>query len=121
MAPEPKGWRIDVPWKAEPKARPKFNSDTKKAYMPKPYAEWKERVAEFIGYQNLPILQGPVGLDVTFRKTGFVVVASEVQIKRFGQADLDNLLGGVMDAIQDGRGYMNDRQVAAARAQFFKE
>ncbi len=118
---DPRGWRIEVPWQAKPKARPNFDSRSKRAYMPDDYMEWKENVADFMALQGLPSLQGTVGLDVTFKKSGFIVVASEVKIKRFGQADLDNLLGGVMDAIQDGGGYTNDRQVSAARMQFYKE
>ena len=121
MAQEPRGWRIEVPWAAKSKARPNFNSEQKRAFMPKEYREWKESVAEFIGYQNVPSLVGAVGMDIEFRKSGFVVVASETKLKRFGRSDIDNLIGGVMDAVQDGGGYKDDRQVSGIRAQFNKE
>jgi Holliday junction resolvase RusA-like endonuclease len=103
------------------KARPNFDSRTKRAYMPKEYMEWKESVADFIKLQRVPSLSGAVGMDISFRKSGFVVVASETQLKRYGRSDIDNLMGGVMDAVQDGGGYKNDSQVAGIRAQFYQE
>lgn len=118
---DPRGWRVEVPWPAMAKKRPRFNSEQRRAYMPKEYMEWKENVAGFMALQKLPSLQGNVALDVTFKKTGFVVIAAETKIRRFGSADIDNLIGGVMDAIQDAGGYRNDRQVTAARMQFNKE
>ena len=37
---------------------------------------------------------------------------------RFGQSDIDNLAGGVLDALQDGGLIMNDNKVVELHAMF---
>lgn len=106
-----------IPWKTIPKARPKFNSDTKRAYMPKEYAEWKEQVAEFLGYQ-LPFIEGNIALFLSFNKAGVRMEIWNVERERFGSADLDNLAGAVMDALQDSGVISNDKQVVMLTAGF---
>jgi len=108
-----KGWECTLPWPPAPKKRPRVT--TNGTYMPKEYKEWKAAVAG-------DALSGPVGLVVEFHKEKIVLMAAEApDITRFGQADIDNLLGGLMDAMQDSGKIQNDRQITAVQMRFAKE
>lgn len=114
-----KGWQVELPWPGMPKKRPRVTSNG--TYMPKEYVKWKEQIAEFLAVQpTVEGLQGPVALVIEFHKDKIIVAASEFDNPRFGSADLDNLIGAVMDAFQDGGAYANDRQVTAVQARFMK-
>jgi len=114
------GFEIDIPWPGKSKPRPRVTS--KGTYNPTEYTEWKRDIAELLSLMPEVVgLQGEVGLVIKFHPDKISVLASQVQIKRFGQNDLDNLVGGLMDALQEAGVYKNDRQVTAIQAQFEKE
>lgn len=114
--------RLNIPYPPMPKKRPRFDSRSKRAYMPKKYMEWKENVAEVAKLTaGVSGLSGPLSLIVEFHKEHMVIVISEGASERFGQADIDNLLGGVMDALQDSEVIHNDRQISRVLAAFNTE
>ncbi len=85
-----------IPWMGKPKARPIVTKNG--THMPKPYTDWKEQVAEFLGY-TLHHVGDNIALELTFTRTGIALVMTPVTMERFGRADIDNLAGGVMDAL----------------------
>ena len=116
---QPKGWSLILPWEGKPKARPRVTENG--TYMPKEYVEWKEAIAEYVRLQNLPTLVGPLSLLSKFYKDRIEVMVSEGAPPRYGQADVDNLSGGLMDALEDAGCYKNDIQIAQLSAQIIKE
>ena len=80
------------------KARPRFGKG--RAFMPPKYMKWKR---EFITLMRLATgpqdpLVGTFALAVTItRKSGKM------------KSDLDNVAGSILDALQDGRFVINDR------------
>jgi len=88
--------------------------------MPKGYAEWKKVVAQFLSLSRMKGVGGPVMLEVVFGSTEIhvrlVPVVGDYQRAKYVTADLDNLLGGVMDALQDSNVLENDSQVVAVTA-----
>ncbi len=104
-----------IPWPGKPKARPKVTLNG--TYMPKDYADWKDQVAEYVG-DKMRHVDDNVLLELTFTRTGIAVVMTPTEMQRFGQADIDNLAGGVMDALQSGGVLGNDSQVVALDASF---
>jgi len=89
--------------------------------MPKEYTEWKDAVAEVVAAERVPALSGPLSLLLTFKKGSVEVTMAEGAPPRFGQGDIDNLIGGVMDALQDAGCFKNDIQIARVIAQIEKE
>ena len=41
-----------IPWKVVPKARPRFNRDTGRAYTAKPYREWLDMTADYVALNH---------------------------------------------------------------------
>ena len=117
--PEPKGWTLELPWKGVPKPRPRVTVNG--TYMPKEYTEWKAAVAEVVAAKRVAVLSGPLSLMVRFKKESVEVIMSEGAPPRFGQGDIDNLVGGLMDALQDAGCFKNDIQVARLQAEIVKE
>ncbi len=116
---EPKGFQIVLPWAGFPKPRPRVTLNG--TYMPKPYTEWKEGVIDVVALSKLPVLSGPLSMMVKFYKDRVEVAMAEGAPARFGQGDIDNLSGGVMDALQDAGVFKNDIQVARLIAEIIRE
>lgn len=105
-----KGFSMTLPWKGKPKARPRVTSNG--TFMPKLYTEWKEAIAEYVKLDPKSTeLEGPLSLVVEFRPKEIMFLISESDTDRHGQGDIDNLLGGLMDALEDAGVYKNDSQV----------
>lgn len=84
--------------------------------MPTEYMAWKNEVATLLP----PMVRGqmidhPVKLFVHFdtNRIGIQLkpLPNAVRPKHLGLNDLDNLVGGVMDALQDADVIVNDRMV----------
>jgi Holliday junction resolvase RusA-like endonuclease len=103
-----------VPWGTVPKPRPIVTS--RGTFMPKGYTAFKADVAEFIQLKHLDVgHDGPLICEFEFDtdrtyvtvKTIPTGYARAVHVK----GDIDNLQGGIMDAMEDGGVFLNDRQV----------
>lgn len=105
-----------IPWGGKPKARPRVT--TNGTYMPKPYRDWKQTITEYLQVSRISRMEGPVCLAVTFTPTQMIVAIEPSQVARYGNADLDNLVGGLMDVLQDAGVIGNDRSVVAIHASF---
>lgn len=119
--PEPRGWALTLPWKGKPKPRPRVTQGGQHTYMDKEYTDWKDDVGQLVGVSGLAVLSGPLSLVVKFYKDRVEVMMSEGAPARHGQGDIDNLLGGLMDALQDAGCFKNDIQVARVQAEIIKE
>lgn len=110
-------FRCTLPWPGKPKARPIVTKNG--THMPDDYVEWKENVAEYLRY--FPgMIEGPVMIELEFSEkkvnVSVIPVVGEFQRDKHVRGDLDNLIGGVMDAMQDAGTIVNDSQVVAVRA-----
>ena len=119
--PEPRGWQLSLPWKGKPKPRPRVTQGGQHTYMDKDYVEWKENVGEVVAAAGVGVLSGPLSLMVKFYKDRVELMLSEGAPPRHGQGDIDNLLGGLMDALQDAGCYKNAIQIARIQAEIVKE
>ena len=95
---------------AKPKARPRVVNG--KAHMPTDYSKWKRDFAWAArGAMKGAQFKGNVDVTTTFFKDHVVVTIADSERQRFGQSDIDNLAGGVLDALQDGGLIVNDNKV----------
>ena len=110
--------RFETPAMAKPRPRGTGNQ----FYMPPDYMAWKASIAEEVAllYRNTHFT-GPVNIAVTVGKMYFIVTIEESEVERHGRADLDNLVGGIFDAIQDAGLIENDRFVTEFKAMFESE
>jgi Holliday junction resolvase RusA-like endonuclease len=112
------GW-IRLPIRGMPKARPLFNSKTKQAYMPEEYTQWKRQVRDELGLQGIfrPPVDMPMKLKAVFGEDyiEFQLFPMEGhQRAKHVKADIDNLAGGLMDALEQGGIIKNDRLIVRA-------
>ena len=118
----PVGFNILIPYPPKPKARPRVTTrpdGTSHTYMPQTYAEWKENVGTIIRLKGKN-LQGNVEMQCVFYPDHIRLWMMETPKGRHGRADLDNLLGGVMDAAQMSGVIENDKNVVYVEG-FFRE
>ncbi len=102
---------------AKSKARPRV--DRGKAHMPKEYSKWKRDFA-WLARQAMKGKQfvGNVDVIMTFHKDHVNITIMDSERPRFGQSDIDNLAGGVLDALQDGGLIVNDNKVVELHGMF---
>ncbi len=109
---------VDIP--PMPKKRPRVTVNG--TYMPKDYVEWKQAAGYLIRgalkKQRIPEFVGRIRMDIVFDKKGFLLVIEGTDNNRFGNADLDNLVGAVLDACQDCKVIHNDRDVIELTSRF---
>jgi len=119
-----------VPFPAKPKERPRMGKLG--VYNNSEYSAWKHAVrliaireATKVGWELSTT--SPLRMQLTVRKDSFTVTLTKEDTKRVGRADIDNLLGGVCDALQPARKggksigvglFSDDRQVHYAAAMF---
>jgi Holliday junction resolvase RusA-like endonuclease len=109
-----------LPWRAIPKPRPRVTRGGQHTYNPSEYTEWKEAVAEWAVWKGIPSLHGQCRLDLTFGSetvhVRMIPVVGDRQRALYVTGDIDNLSGGVMDALQDADVLDNDRDVIELRS-----
>jgi len=87
--------------------------------MPKEYMEWKQAIAQDLQLNRVKPFHGRVEIALTFNKRSVDVVIRECEhVVRFGNADIDNLAGGIMDALENSGVLDNDRDVVSLYATF---
>ena len=104
-----------LPVRGKPKARPRVVD--KHAYMPDDYMAFKGKVDSEMRIRGMiprEMVTGPLSLDAVFGTDGMWFqlrpVPGHVRAVHV-QADVDNLLGGLMDALQDATVYEDDKQI----------
>jgi Holliday junction resolvase RusA-like endonuclease len=109
------GW-IRLPIIGMPKARPKFNSVTRQVYMPEDYTQWKHGVSDALVDQGIhaPYHEDPMKLKAVFGEDYIEFQLFPVEGHRRAKhvtADIDNLAGGLMDALEQGQVIKNDKLI----------
>lgn len=110
-----------IPYPPMPKKRPRVTANG--TYMPADYVEWKANVAMVMDLKSkiLKNFREPVAISIWFAKENMRVRIEPSELTRFGQADIDNLAGGVMDALQLSGVIHNDSQVVELTCLFDTE
>lgn len=108
---------IVIPWPGKPKARPRVTSNG--TFMPPEYMEWKQNIVDLLAYDKR-IVEGYCHLEMEFTKLEVFVrvipITYDYQRDKGVRGDLDNLVGGVMDALQDAGLIDNDERVVGIDA-----
>ena len=107
---------IRIPFRGKPKPRPRV--DRKATHNPTEYTEWKQDVVDFLARQALARAETPIDfpvqLRVSFTSDSIYFQLYELEsVKRpkHVRADLDNLVGGLMDALQEAGVVVDDRWI----------
>lgn len=107
---------IRIPIRGKPKPRPRFDPVRRRTYMPDDYTSWRDQTVAFLRRawpaQTDPI-DGPLRLVAHFQSDGIDLQLYPVDGSRPTgvRADMDNLVGGLMDALQEAGVIANDNQI----------
>ena len=117
---------VRIPLATKPKARPNVNFAQGIVYMPPKYEEWRQHMLRELVAQGLtkgPPLTMPLRLDVNFGRdfTEFQLYPSPIERPTGIRGDLDNLLGGFMETLQDAGVIVNDSQITQIRSQLWRD
>ena len=115
---------IRIPLKGKSKPRPRVTKNG--TFMSKPYMQWKKDVASCLTELKVSMnnFDGPVALEVVFGSTDMWVQVVPVSVERpkgLKRNDLDNLVGGLADALQDCEVIKDDVQIVVIDATFHQE
>ena len=103
-----------IPGRTIPKARPRFDPRSGRAYTDKRYADWLEMASATVAYTlRKPMLEGPLMVRVAFSPAGaeVAVMGCSPPAYKGRRGDIDNMAGSIMDALQQGGAIVNDRDV----------
>ncbi len=107
-----------LPGRPVPASRPRVVDGH--AYTSERYRAWKQEAAWRAHRQHPDTLEGPVRLEIAVYGNGVRVEIQPSHTPRPKgiRGDLDNVVKGVADALQDGLVLRNDRQVHEIVARF---
>lgn len=90
-------WSASIKLPPMAKARPRVTR--RGTYMPKPYQQWRQKFCALVGRPPKPL-------------AGHLAIAIRIYTKSGKmRPDLDNVVGAVLDALQDAQVIANDRTV----------
>ena len=111
---------ILIPGHVVPKARPRFNTATGRAYTDPKYRDYLEMAAQIIAIEHKgDPLEGPLYVKTSFNADGVTVsYRPTLFIPQWTarRADIDNLAGSILDALQQGGAIKNDKNVVSLAA-----
>ena len=104
-----------LPIRGKPKARPRVGVNNR-PFMPKKYMAWKEQLGDELRRQGLSSLElsNSMSLEVVFGTDAMWIQLRELknfQRAKHVTADIDNLMGGLMDGLQDAGVIADDRLI----------
>lgn len=107
---------VFVKMRAKPKARPRVVDG--RAYMPPEYQQWRTDFgtllkSEIAKTRSQRRIIGPVELYLSFYRHGVRIQIQEVTTirRKHVRGDIDNLIGGVMEVLEDTEVVTNDSKV----------
>ena len=112
---------LTIPGRPVPKARPRFDPRSGRAYTDKRYRDWLDDAATVVAYTlRKPRLEGPLLLRCALSPDGVeVAILPCSPVKWTGRRpDLDNAVGAVMDALEQGGAISNDRHIVRVESWF---
>ena len=105
-------YEVVIPGKVVPKARPRFDTRSGRAYTAHNYSAWLSMASQTVAYTlRKPGLTGPLLLRCAISpdQTEVAVMPCSPVTYTSRRFDLDNAVGAVMDALQKGQAVRNDR------------
>jgi Holliday junction resolvase RusA-like endonuclease len=110
-----------VPVRGKPKARPRVTKNG--TFMPADYRKWRDEFAVELARLKPPAYQGPVALRLDFQTDGVRIHmdAFDGVRPKHVRADLDNLVGAVMEVLEDAGVVGNDRQIMFLEASCYED
>ena len=110
-----------IPGPVVPKARPRFDPRSGRAYTEQRYADWLDMATQTVAllHRGAP-MDGNLLLRTAFTPAGVEVAimgCSPVEYKG-RRGDLDNMTGSVMDALQKGGAIVNDSKIVRLESWF---
>ena len=110
---------LTIPGGVVPKARPRFNSKTGRAYTDPRYRAWLDMASETVAWTlRKPMMDGPVIVRLAFAPTGVDVAVMDASPVSYAgrRGDVDNMAGSCLDALQFGGAITNDHNVVRLEA-----
>ena len=105
---------IHIPIHPKPKQRPRMSKKSRRAYTPQATKDYEDAVAS---YWDGDKFTTPVSVDVTFSKTGMDVTVQDATEGSLSlRADIDNYIKALLDGLQKGGAFDNDRLVVEIKA-----
>lgn len=106
---------IVIPGSVVPKARPRFNRATGTAYTDPKYRDYLEMASAIIAIEHKGApLEGPLQVSARFNADEVTVTygrAFRIPQWTGRRGDIDNLIGSIMDSLQQGGAIVNDKSV----------
>jgi Holliday junction resolvase RusA-like endonuclease len=109
---------VKVPLRGMPKARPRTNTKTGEVYMPADYQAWRADFgmllkSEIVKARSEHKFIGPVEVYLSFYPHGVrIQVMDSMTVRRkHVRGDIDNLVGGVMEVLEDTQVVTNDSMI----------
>ena len=113
--------QLTIPGRVVPKARPRFDPRSGRAYTEPKYRDWLSMASDVVALTlRKPMMNGPLLLRTAFTPSGVEVAVMDCAPVEYKgrRADLDNLTGAVMDALQQGGAIANDRDIVKIETWF---
>jgi len=110
-------WSAYIKLRGKPKGRPQVTRNG--TYMPPEYQAWREEFGWLVKSQKPPRFSRAVELHLGFHSDGVQVVMMELEDAarpKYVQGDIDNLIGGVMEVLEDVGVINNDKQIVKVTA-----
>ena len=114
-------YEVTIPGKVVPKARPRFDTRSGRAYTAHNYSEWLEMASQTVAYTlRKPMLEGPLLLRCAISpdQTEIAVMPVSPITYKGRRGDLDNMIGSIADALQKGQAIKNDRDIVRIEGWF---
>jgi Holliday junction resolvase RusA-like endonuclease len=87
---------------------------SRRAYTPQQTKDYEDEIAS---HWDGPEFTGPVHVDMKFSKDGIHVTVSDALEGSLSlRADIDNYVKSLLDGLQKGGAFPNDRQVVSIKA-----
>ena len=110
-------WTGFIEMRAVPKQRPRITKG--RAYMDPAYMEARKEFGVLLRSLNPPKFEGPVSVAMAFMETGVLLTIfprDDSKRAKYNRGDIDNLVGFVMEVMEDRGVIKNDRDVLELHA-----
>lgn len=103
-----------IPVRPKPKQRPRMSKRSRRAYTPQETKDYEDLIASHWDGETFTT---PVHVDMRFTKEGITVTVETATDGSMSlRADLDNYIKSLLDGLQKGGAFANDRQVVSLSA-----
>ena len=115
-------WHRVIPLRGKPKARPRVTS--RGVHMPQEYQDWREMFGHLLRAERAPTFgAAPVEVHLEFDTDEVAITIQEIPDAHrptHVRGDIDNLIGGVLEVLEDIHVVDNDKQIVKVIATVVK-